>query len=209
MHLLQFLPSMLSIKMSCTDIWIQQVDGWNCLPTAGQRYRNTTSFLAHLSSAQDELLWSLFVRRPSVCPSVNIFKQLLLWSRWANFAQISYGASLGWGEGKIAKMVAVCWPRWPPCPYMVKIFKNLLLQNRECLGAEPLQESSGTRGLPKFLKELPYVDVWPFYSKVKFASLCICMGKTFKNLLLRNRACLMAESLHISLATGGLPKLLK
>ena len=27
-------------------------------------------FLAHLSSAQDELLWSLFARRPSV----NIFK---------------------------------------------------------------------------------------------------------------------------------------
>ena len=28
-------------------------------------------FLAHLSSAQDELLWSLFVRRPSVRPSVR------------------------------------------------------------------------------------------------------------------------------------------
>ena len=55
------------------------------------------SFLAHLSYAQDELLWSLFVRRPSVraCvrPSVNIFKRLLLWSRWDNFALISYGAS--------------------------------------------------------------------------------------------------------------------
>ena len=68
---------------------------------------------------------------------------------------------------------------------MVKTFKNLL-QNRECLGAEPLQESSGTGGLPKLLKELSYVDVRPFYGKVKFASLCICMGKTFKNLLLQN-----------------------
>ena len=28
-------------------------------------------FLAHLSSAQDELLWSLFVRRPSVRPCVR------------------------------------------------------------------------------------------------------------------------------------------
>ena len=28
-------------------------------------------FLAHLSSAQDELLWSLFVRRPSVLPCVR------------------------------------------------------------------------------------------------------------------------------------------
>ena len=89
---------------------------------------------------------------------------------------------------------------------MVKTFKNLL-QSRECLGAEPLQDSLGTGGLPKSLKEFSYVDILPFYGKV--ASLCICMGKTFKNLLLENRACLMAESLHISSGTGGLPKLLK
>ena len=138
---------------------------------------------------------------PCIRPSVTIFKRLLLWNRWANFAQILYGASLGWGNEKLLK--------WPPRPYMVKTFKNLFLQNRECLGAEPLQESSGMGGLPKLLKELSYVDVWPFYGKVKFASLCICMGKTYKNLLLQNRACLMAESLHISSGTGGLPKLLK
>ena len=63
------------------------------------------------------------------------------------------------GKRKIAKMVAVHSPRWPPCPYMVKTFKNLLLQNQECLGAEPLQESLGTGGLPKLLKELSYMDV--------------------------------------------------
>ena len=88
---------------------------------------------------------------------------------------------------------------------MVKTFKNLLLKNRERLGAELLQESSGTGGLPKLLKELSYVDVWPFYCKVKFASLCICMGKTFEDLLFQNPACLMAESLHISVGTGELP----
>ena len=55
--------------------------------------------LAHLSYAQDELLWSLFIRRPSV----YIFKRLLLWSPWANFTQISYGASLGWGNEKLLK----------------------------------------------------------------------------------------------------------
>ena len=93
------------------------------------------------------------------------------------------------GERKIAKMVAVRWPRWPPCPYIVKTFKNLLLQNRECLGAAPLQESSGTGGLPTLLNKLSYVDIWPFYRKVKFASLCICMGKSvqnFKQLLFRS-----------------------
>ena len=104
----------------------------------------------------------------------------------SQFCSISYGASL-----KIAKMVAVRRPRWPPCPYMVKTFKNLL-HNRGCLAAESLHESSGTGGQPNLLKELSYVDVWPFYGKVKFASLCICMSsihlngkivKSFKRLL--------------------------
>ena len=108
-------------------------------------------------------------------------------------------------ERKIGKMVAVSWPRWLPCPYMVKTFKNLLLQNRECLGAEPLQESSGTWGLPTLLKDLLYVDVWPFLWQGQVCFPMHLYGKNFKNLLLQNRACLMAESLHISLGTGGLP----
>ena len=70
-------------------------------------YNSFVTFLAVLSSAQDELLWSLFVHRPSVRasmhPSVIIFKRLLLWSRWASFAQVSYGASLGWGNERLLK----------------------------------------------------------------------------------------------------------
>ena len=80
------------------------------------------------------------------------------------------------GEPKIAKMVVVHWPRWPPCPYMVKPFKNLLLQNWGCLGTESVHKSSGTGDLPKLLKRLWYIDIWPFYGKVKFASLSICMS---------------------------------
>ena len=34
------------------------------------------------------------------------------------------------GERKIAKMVVVHWPRWLQCSYVVKTFKNLLLQNQ-------------------------------------------------------------------------------
>ena len=40
---------------------------------------------------------------PYVRQFVNILKRLLLWSRWANFAQISYGASLGWGNERLLK----------------------------------------------------------------------------------------------------------
>ena len=68
----------------------------------------------------------------------------------------------GAGEWKIAKLVAVHWPRWQLCPYMVKTFKNLLLQYRGCLIAETLHNSSGTGGLPKMLKWWSYNDIWPF-----------------------------------------------
>ena len=89
--------------------------------------------------------------------------------------------SLPWaGEWKVAKMVVVHWPIWPPCPYMVKTFKNLLLQNRGCLVAESLHKSLRTWCLPNLLKWWSYIDIWPFYGKVKFASLCTCMGKMLR-----------------------------
>ena len=91
--------------------------------------------------------------------NVQNFKQLLLRSLWANFAQILYGAFLGWGNEKLQKWSWSVDQDGRHAQYMVKTFKNLLLQNRECLGAEPLQESSGKGGLPKLLKELSYVDV--------------------------------------------------
>ena len=107
---------------------------------------------------------------------VENFKFLLLWRHWAKFAQISYYAFLSQWKERLLKMVAVGRPRWPPCPYMVRPFKNLLLQNWGCLGAKSVHKSSGTGDLPKLLKRLSYVDIWPFYGKVKFASLCICMS---------------------------------
>ena len=116
--------------------------------------------------------------------TVENFKRLLLWSLLVNVAQISCGGALGWlRDRKIAKMVAVCWPRWPPCPYMVKTFKNLLLQNQECLRAELLHKSSRIRGLPvaKIIivhdlftarsSLLPYAFLWAPY---------ICMGKLLR-----------------------------
>ena len=48
------------------------------------------------------------------------------------------------GRGPLTKMAAML--------IYVKNFKNLLLQNSGCLGAESLHKSSGTRGLPKLLK---------------------------------------------------------
>ena len=104
---------------------------------------------------------------------VENFKRLLLWSHWAKFAQISYWAFLGRENERLLK-----WSRFidQDGRHAHINFKNLLLQNRGCLGAESMHKPSGTGALPKLLKYLSYVDIWPFYGKVKFASLCICMS---------------------------------
>ena len=154
-----------------------------------------------------------FLRQGQVCFPVHLYEpHTFEWKNCWEFQMTSplkplsqFCSNFIWshlrvGKQKIAKIVMVHWPRWPPCPYIVKTFKNLLLQNLECLGAESLHKSLGTRGLPKLLKELSYVDIWPFYGtvkyaygKVKFASLCICMSpihlnrksiENFKGLLL-------------------------
>ena len=91
------------------------------------------------------------------------------------------------GERKFAQMVLVTWPRWPPCPYMVKTLKNLLLRNQKADDLETWYASSGAWVLPGLLKWWPWVDLDLFYSKVKYGPLCFYMedGKTmdFQKLL--------------------------
>ena len=61
--------------------------------THTQERPSESRFLAPLSKAQDELLWSLAVRRPaSVRLTVHTFERLLPCSPWANFLQTSCGA---------------------------------------------------------------------------------------------------------------------
>ena len=95
--------------------------------------------------------------------NVQNFKRLLLWSLWANFAQISCGASLSWGNERLLKWSRLVDPRWLPCPYMVKTFKNFLLHNRGCLGAESLHKPSGTGGILTFDQKLFWLEIlrWP------------------------------------------------
>ena len=48
-----------------------------------QGYLKHTPFSSPEPKAQDELLWSLPVRDPSIRLSVHIFERLLLWNPWA------------------------------------------------------------------------------------------------------------------------------
>ena len=57
-------------------------------------------------------------------------------------------------------------------------------------------------GDERLLKRLQSIDQDGHYTH-------IIMVKTFENLLFQNWGCLVAESLHKSLGTGGLPKFLK
>ena len=90
--------------------------------------------------------------RQCVCLSVHEYFQMTSLKPLSQFCSNFIWSLLRLGERKIAKIVAIHLVRWPPYPYMVKTFKNLLLQNRGCLGAETLHKSSGTGGLPKLLK---------------------------------------------------------
>ena len=137
------------------------------------------------------LHWYLtFLQRGQVCFPMHLYgRHSFVWEKCWEFQTSTspmkplgqccsnfMWSPLGAGEWKIAKMVTVHWPRWPPCPYMVKTFKNLFLQNRWCLGAESLHKSLGMGCIPKLLKWWSYIDIWHFYGEVKFASICICMG---------------------------------
>ena len=70
-------------------------------------------------------------------------------------------------------MAYVTWPKWPPCLYMVKTFKNLLFWNQKGDDLESWYAALVTQVLPNLLKWWPWVDLDLFYSKVKFGPFCL------------------------------------
>ena len=59
-------------------------------------------------------------------------------------AEFTWG-HLSKGYCQFVQMVPRHWTRWPPCPYMVKTFKNFLLQNQESFGAESVYSIEDSR----------------------------------------------------------------
>ena len=88
----------------------------------------------------------------------------------------------------------VTWPRWPPCPYMVKTLKNLLLQNQWTDDLETWYVALCMWVLPRLFKLSPWVDLDPFYAKVKFGHIGFCMGKSENYLFFRNYCSLRSQS---------------
>ena len=80
------------------------------------------------------------------------------------------------GERKIAKMVMVQWPRWLPCPYIIKTFKKSSSPEPNnpwgLIFAQVIMDGRST----KIAKVMVLHWCLTFYGMVKFASPCICMG---------------------------------
>ena len=77
---------------------------------------------------------------------------------------------------------------------MVKTFKNLLLRNQLTDDLETWYVALSLRVLPKLLKLCPWVDLDPFYAKVKFGYIGIWMGKSENYLFYRNYCSLRSQS---------------
>ena len=91
----------------------------------------------------------------------------------SNFKWNFYGV----GEQKFVQMVLVTWPRWPPFPYMVNTFKNLLLRNQKANDLETWYAASGAQVLLNLFKCWP----WPILRQDKIWSLMLLYrekGKT-------------------------------
>ena len=97
-------------------------------------------------------------------------------------------------EWKFIQMSWVTWPTWLPCPYMVKALKNLLLQNQLTNDLETWYVASCMGVLPKLLKLWPWVDLGPFYAKVKFGYIGFFYGKKWKLILFGNYCSLGSQS---------------
>ena len=85
-----------------------------------------SAFLAHLSwRLMGELIVYQSLRRPSVvrpsvCPSVRQHFQTSSLKPLGQLNSNFIWRLLRTRERKFVQMVLVTWPRWPPCPYMVK-----------------------------------------------------------------------------------------
>ena len=115
--------------------------------------RSDNFFSSPKLKAQDELLWSLSVCRPSVCPSIPL-NDFSSESPGPNFYKLHVEPFVK-RDWKFVQMVTVREVRWPPCPYLVKTLKNLLFQNQESFEAESWYIAFGTPGLPILFKWWP------------------------------------------------------
>ena len=117
------------------------------LPSKGLIKRSTEVIRTQWQNfLQEPCIWPFYgkVKFSSVCicmSPIHLYGKNVDNFKWPPLKPLGQYCSnfmwslLGAGEWKIAKMVMVHWPKWLPCSYMEKTFKNLLLQNQISPGA--------------------------------------------------------------------------
>ena len=126
------------------------------------------TFLAHLSRRlMGEQIVYQSLRRPSVRPSV-VRQHFQTSSPLKPLGQLNLNFTwrlLRMQEQKFVQMVLVTWPRWPPCPYMVKTLYKSSSPEPEGRWPWDLVCSIGGVGPTKFV---PNPFKWDFFWKVDF-----------------------------------------
>ena len=86
----------------------------------------------------------------------------------------------GMGERKFVQLVQITWPRWPPCPYMLKKFKKS--SSLEPKGRWPwnLVCSIGSSSTTKFVQMMTLDWPWPILRQGQIWSLMLLYGKKVK-----------------------------
>ena len=147
-------------------------------------YRQVKYFLrfSHLAVPLFRPIGELIVYACSVvrCPSVHhiqrSFSPKPLGQSKPNFIWSLHGS----GERKFIHGVWVTWLRWPPRPYMVKPFKNLLLKNQRANDFVAWYVALGPWVHHTLFKWWLSVDLDLFFSKVKFGLLCFYIWRTVR-----------------------------
>ena len=83
------------------------------------------------------------------------------------------------GEWKFVQLIQVTWPRWPPCIYMVKTLKKILLRQK----ADDLETWSAVLSaqvLPSVFQIMTLVWPWPILRQGQIWSIVLLYGKKVK-----------------------------
>ena len=142
-----------------------QVPPWGMIQATEWKFYSTY-FISFFSSPEPKAHWwanSIPVTPASVRPSVvrqhfqtssplKLLGQLNSYFIWR---------LLRMGERKFVQMVLVTWPRWPPCPYMVKTLKKSSSPEPESWWPWDLVCSIGVVGPTKFVQMMILGWPWP------------------------------------------------
>ena len=127
------------------------------------------------------VVWSLSSVDCSLS-SVNIFKHHLLWNRWADWSQISCGASMGWGNESLFARARSDDQTGRHAYIRLKPFKHLLLLNQwaDCMKHGTLVCSTGDSSKAYFVPMMTLEWPRPILGQGQIYSHRLLYGKKSK-----------------------------